>query len=388
MALPPFKSIGTDAIHAGQEPDPSTGAVIPALSLSTTFVQRTPGEFKGYEYQRTGNPTRANFEALMAKCENCKYGLAFSSGMAATSAVLNIFKHGDHILSNDDIYGGTNRYFQRVLRPQGFDISLVDINNEEEYEKAFKPTTKLVWLESPTNPTLKLCDIKKACEIAHKHGALVAVDNTFMTPYFQRPADLGADFVIHSVSKYINGHSDVIGGLCLLNDKELYDRVAFIQNGMGGILSPFDSFQAMRGMKTLHVRMREHEKNAKIVAEKLEAHPKVTKVVYPGLKSHPQHELACRQMTGFGGMITFYLVGGLEQSRQFLENLKLIALAESLGGVESLIEHPAIMTHASVPPEERKKLNISDSLIRLSVGIEDIDDLCEDLDRAFAAVKV
>jgi len=388
--LPPFKHIGTDAIHAGQPHDSYSGAVIGAISLSTTFSQQSPGvPTNGFEYSRSGNPTRNSYEACVAACEGGKYGLAFSSGSAATATILAMFATGDHVITIDDVYGGTNRYFKRISSVNsGVTFSFVDFTKEGELEKAFTPKTKMVWLETPTNPTLKVVDIAKTAKIAHEHNCILVVDNTFMSPYFQRPLSLGADIVVHSVSKYINGHTDVIGGIVVTSDDELHKKLRFLQNGMGAIPSPFDCFLAMRGLKTLHIRMREHEKNAFAVARFLEKHPKIEKVVYPGLPSHPGHEIAKKQQTGFGGMITIYLKGGLAQSRVFLENLKVFAIAESLGGVDSLAEHPAIMTHASVAPEERAKLGISDTLCRLSVGIEDTEDIIADLANALDKVTL
>jgi len=316
--------------------------------------------------------------------------MAFASGLGATTTILNMFNSGDHVICVDDVYGGTQRYFRNVASKFGITFSFCDFNedNGKVFESAFTPNTKLVWLETPTNPSLKISDIKRTAEIAHKHGAILVVDNTFMSPYFQRPLDLGADFVMHSVTKYINGHSDVVMGFVATNDEQLFTRLKYLQNAMGAVPAPFDCFMALRGVKTLHLRMRECEKNAKIVAEFLDKHEKIDKVAYPGLKSHPNYDIAVQQMKGFSGMITFWLKGEIEQSRQFLENIKLFTLAESLGGVESLVDHPAIMTHASVPPQERKKLGISDSMIRLSVGIEDSEDLVADLKQALDCVKL
>jgi cystathionine gamma-lyase len=330
--VPAFPSFGTNAIHVGQPPDPQTGAVMVPISLSTTFAQESPGVLKGYDYSRSGNPTRDAYEKCVAALEGGKYGLAFASGLATTTTILASLNSGDHVISVDDVYGGTQRLFRRVCAPNtGITFTLVDFTKEGALEGAFTPKTKLIWLETPTNPTLKVSDIKKTCEIAHKHGAIVVVDNTFLTPYFQRPLSLGADIVMHSVTKYINGHSDVVGGVLVTNNEDLYKKLKFLQNAIGAVPSPFDSFMVLRGIKTLHVRMREHEKNAMAVAKFLEAHPKVEKVHYPGLASHPQHEIAKKQQTGFGGMITFWMKGGLEQSKQFLENLKIFACAESLG---------------------------------------------------------
>lgn len=372
----------TRAIHAGQNPDPTTGAIMTPVYLTSTYVQESPGVHKGYEYSRTGNPTRKAYEDCLASLESGKYGFAFASGCAATTTVMHILKAGDHVVACDDMYGGTFRLFDKVLRHNGIEFSFVDLTNPENFEKAIKPNTKLIWIETPTNPMLKLVDIRKHCALAQKKNIISVVDNTFMSPYFQRPLELGADVVVHSTTKYINGHSDVVGGAVVTNRQDLAERLAFLSNSMGGIQSTFDAFLCMRSLKTLPVRMRTHETNAKAVATFLEGHSRVEKVIYPGLTSHPQHALAKEQMSGFGGMITFYIKGGMKESREFLEKVKIFALAESLGGVESLIEHPAIMTHASVPAENRKALGISDNLVRLSVGIEDLQDLLWDLEQA------
>ncbi len=376
----------TRAIHAGQEPDPSTGAIMTPVYLTSTYVQESPGKHKGYEYSRTKNPTRKAYEDCIANLEGGKFGFAFTSGCAASTTVLHLLKSGDHIVAGDDMYGGTFRLFDKVLRHNGLEFSYVDLTNPKNLEKALKKNTKMVWIETPTNPMLKLSDIKKISDQARKAKAITAVDNTFMSPYFQKPLSLGADIVVHSTTKYIGGHSDMVGGAAICNSPDLAEKLAFLSNSMGGIASPFDSFIALRSLKTLPVRMKAHEENAMAVAKFLEDHKKVEKVIYPGLKSHPQHELAKKQMTGFGGMITFYLKGGLDEARGFLESVRVFSLAESLGGVESLIEHPAIMTHASVPPENRKKLGISDNLVRLSVGIESQEDLINDLKSALSKV--
>lgn len=380
------KGFSTRAIHAGQAPDPTTGAVMTPVYLTSTYVQASPGVHKGYEYSRTGNPTRKAYETCLASLEGGQYGFAFASGLAASTTILHMFKAGDHIVTCDDMYGGTFRLFDKVLKNNGLEFSFVDLTNPEKLKEAIRPNTKMVWLESPTNPTLKLMDIAAISKIAKSKNILTVVDNTFMSPYFQKPLSLGADIVVHSTTKYINGHSDVVGGAVITNNKEIGERMAFLSNAMGGIGSTFDAFLSMRSLKTLAVRMQAHEANAKKIAEFLEGHKHVEKVLYPGLKSHPQHELAKKQMTGFGGMITFYVKGGMKESRKFLENVKIFALAESLGGVESLIEHPGIMTHASVPVEQRKILGISDSLVRLSVGIEDCKDLLDDLSQAFESL--
>lgn len=377
----------TRAIHAGQQPDPTTGAIMTPVYMTSTYVQESPGVHKGWEYSRTHNPTRRAYEDCLANLEGGKFGFAFASGCAATTTILHMLQQGDHVIAGDDMYGGTFRLFNRVLKNNGLEFSYVDLTNPENFAKALKPNTKLVWLETPTNPTLKLVDIKKIAKAAAEKGVITVVDNTFMSPYFQRPLSLGADIVVHSATKYIGGHSDVVGGIAVTSRQDLAEKMAFLSNSMGAIQGPFDSFMCLRSLKTLPLRMKAHAVNAQAVAEFLESHAKVQKVIYPGLKSHPQHALAKEQMLGMGGMITFYIKGGLEAARTFLENVRVFALAESLGGVESLIEHPAIMTHASVPPETRKQLGIDDSLIRLSVGVEDLEDLLADLKSAFDKVK-
>jgi len=377
----------TRAIHAGQSPDPTTGAIMTPVYLTSTYVQESPGVHKGWEYSRTHNPTRKAYENCIANLEGAQFGFAFASGCAAATTVMHLLKGGDHVVAMDDMYGGTFRLFDKVLKNDGFEFSYQDLTNPENFAKAIKPNTKMVWLETPTNPTLKLTDIKAIVKIAKQKSILVVVDNTFMSPVFQRPIELGADIVVHSATKYIGGHSDVVGGVAVTNDPKLAEKIGFFSNSMGGVQGAFDSFLALRSLKTLPIRMKAHNENAMKVAQFLETQPMVEKIVYPGLKSHPQHELAKSQMHGFGGMITFFIKGGLEASRKFLESVQVFALAESLGGVESLIEHPAIMTHASVPADQRKKLGIDDSLIRLSVGIEDVDDLLADLKQAFARVN-
>jgi cystathionine gamma-lyase len=376
----------TRAIHAGQSPDPTTGAIMTPVYLTSTFVQESPGVHKGWEYSRSHNPTRKAYEDCMASLESGKYGFAFASGCAATTTVLHMLKSGDHVVAMDDMYGGTFRLFDKILRHNGIEFSFVDLTQPDGFIKAVKPNTKMVWLETPTNPTLKLVDIKKIASAAKAKGIITAVDNTFMSPYFQRPLELGADIVVHSATKYIGGHSDVVGGIAVCSRPEIAEKIAFLSNSMGGIQGPFDSFLCLRSLKTLPLRMKAHQENAMAVAKFLEGHAKVEKVIYPGLESHPQHALAKEQMHGFGGMITFYIKGGLDGARKLLENVKVFALAESLGGVESLIEHPAIMTHASVPAEIRKNLGIDDTLIRLSVGVEDLNDLLNDLKSAFDKV--
>jgi cystathionine gamma-lyase len=373
---------GTRAIHAGQEPDPQTGAVMTPIYQTSTYAQESPGKHRGYEYSRTDNPTRTAYQECMAALEDGKHALAFASGLACTSTIIQTLKPGDHVVCCDDVYGGTFRIFDKVFRPQGIDFTFVDLADLKKAEAAFKPTTKLVWMETPTNPMLKILDIESLCKLAHAKGAKAIVDNTFMSSYFQKPLQLGADLVVHSVTKYMNGHSDVVGGVLVTSDTEWYQRLKFLQNAVGAVPAPMDCFLVMRGLKTLHVRMERHAQNAMAIARHLEKHPKVQKVIYPGLESHPQHAIAKRQMSGFGGMITFLIKGGLPEARAFLEKVRLFTLAESLGGVESLIEHPAIMTHASIPAETRRELGIHDNLIRISVGIEDLEDLINDLQQA------
>jgi cystathionine gamma-lyase len=373
---------GTRAIHAGQRPDPTTGAVMTPVYMTSTFVQSSPGVHKGYDYSRADNPTRKAYEDCMAALENAQHGLAFSSGVGATDAIMHLLSSGDHVVCGDDVYGGTFRIFDKVFKKMGIEFSFVDLTDLGKAEAAFRPNTKALWLESPTNPMLKIQDIAALTSMARKKSALSVVDNTFMSPYFQNPLDLGADLVVHSVTKYMNGHSDVIGGAVLMNDTKLFEDLKFIQKSVGAVPGAMDCFLVMRGLKTLHVRMERHQKNAMEIAHYLEKHPRVERVLYPGLESHPQHAIAKKQMRGFGGMITFFIKGGLPEARSFLERVKVFSLAESLGGVESLIEHPAIMTHASVPAENRKALGIHDNLIRISVGIEDLEDLKSDLAQA------
>ncbi len=381
-----FKNMGfeTKAIHTAQEPDSEFGSVMPPIHLSSTYAQSTPGTFKKYDYIRAGNPTRSSYSKCVAALEGAEHGFAYSSGCAATTTLMQCFKAGDHIIAGDDMYGGTFRLFDKVLRKFGLEFSFVDLTNPENFEKAIRPNTRLVWLETPTNPTLKISDIDAISKIAQQSKILTAVDNTFMSPYFQNPLKWGADVVMHSATKYINGHSDVLGGLLLTNDNSLAEDLSFYTLSTGAVASPFDSYLALRSLKTLAVRMQTHQKNAIAVAEFLEGHSAVERVIYPGLSSHPQYDLAKKQMSGFGGMITFYVKSGLNDARRFLENVKVFTLAESLGGVESLVEHPAIMTHASIPPDKRKALGIDDTLIRLSVGIETQSDLIQDLDQALS----
>ena len=372
----------TKAIHEGQQSDPQTGAVIVPIYLTSTYEQQAIGQHKGYEYSRTGNPTRNALEEALASIENAKYGLAFASGLAATTTVLSLLKSGDHIVAGDDLYGGTYRLLERVVKNWGVTTTYVDIDNLADFETAIQPNTKLIWIETPTNPLLKIVDIPALANIARKHNIVLVVDNTFASPYFQKPLDLGADIVVHSTTKYLGGHSDIIGGAVVTSNEQLYTELKFYQNAIGAVPSPFDSWLVLRGIKTLAVRMREHEKNALFLAEFLEKHPKVERIYYPGLASHEQHQLAKEQMSGFGGMISLELKGGFAEVERFVAKLKLFLLAESLGGVESLLCYPAKMTHGSLPEAERIKRGIKDNLIRLSVGIEHPLDLQADLENA------
>lgn len=391
MASPsftPFEHFGTNALHAGQEPEQwASRAVVPLISLSTTFKQDEPGKnVLGYEYSRSGNPTRNVAEACIASLENGKHGLLFSSGLAATTTVTHLLKAGDHIVAMNDLYGGTNRYFSRIATTLGIELDLVDCTDAENVRKALKPNTKMVWVETPTNPTMQIVDVAAVSKIAHtQEDVFVVTDNTFASAYFQRPLDLGSDLVFHSVTKYMNGHSDVVMGAICTNNEGIAERLRFLQNAIGTVPSPFDCYLINRGLKTLHLRMREHQVNGLAVARFLEGNPRVVKVLHPGLESHPQHEIAKRQMRGYSGMVTFYIKGGLKEASTFLQSVKVFTLAESLGGYESLAEHPAIMTHASVPEAEREVLGISDNLIRLSVGLEDTQDLIDDVDQALKA---
>jgi cystathionine gamma-lyase len=373
---------GTRAIHAGQEPDPTTGAIMTPIYATSTYVQSSPGTHKGFEYSRSQNPTRFAFERCVADLEGGVAGFAFASGLAAMSTTLDLLDTGDHVVAGDDLYGGTFRLFERVRkRSAGLQFTFSDF---ADLQAAIRPNSKMLWVETPSNPLLKLTDLAEVAKIAHEHGMLAVADNTFATPFLQRPLELGFDIVIHSVTKYLNGHSDMIGGMAVVRDEALAEKMRFLQNAVGAVAGPFDSFLALRGLKTLHLRMERHCSNALHLAKWLEQHPKVAKVVYPGLPSHPQHELAMKQMSAPGGMITIFLRGGLDEARRFLENCHIFALAESLGGVESLIEHPAIMTHASVPAAHREAIGLSDSLVRLSVGVEDVADLQADLEHALA----
>ena len=372
----------TRAIHAGCEPDPGTGAIMTPIFQTSTYVQESPGKHKGYDYSRTRNPTRAALEQNIASLEDGRYGLAFSSGMSAATAITQLLDAGDHIICCDDVYGGTFRLFEKVLKRYRLECDFIDMTDVQSLEAHIKENTRLVWIESPTNPLLKCIDIEAVANVTKKHHILMAVDNTFATPFFQKPLNLGADIVMHSTTKYLNGHSDVIGGVIVTNDQDVNERLLFLQNAVGAVPGPFDCFLVLRGIKTLAVRMERHGENAIKIAQFLENHPKIKKTIYPGLESHPEHAVAKKQMSGFGGIITFFIKGGLEAARDFLERVKVFSLAESLGGVESLIEHPAIMTHASVPKKIREKTGITDDLIRLSVGIENVEDLIEDLGTA------
>ena len=375
----------TRAIHAGQPPDPTTGAIMTPIYASSTYVQSSPGVHKGFDYSRTVNPTRTALEACVANLEGGRRGFAFASGMAAAGTVLELLDSGAHVIAMDDLYGGTYRLFENVRkRSAGLEFSFVDLSKPGALSEAIRPNTRMVWVETPTNPLLKLVDLTEISETARSKGLLSVCDNTFASSYLQQPLAHGFDMVLHSTTKYMNGHSDVIGGAVVVEGEELAERLAYLQNSIGGVPSPFDAFLTLRGLKTLALRMERHCSNAQAVAEFLEAHPGVEKVYYPGLPSHPQHVIAKRQMRAFGGMVTAVLKGGLEEARRFLERCEIFALAESLGGVESLIEHPAIMTHASLPAEVRAELGISDSLVRLSVGVEDLDDLIDELRYALA----
>lgn len=380
----------TNAVHIGNEPnlkDGGSGDVIVPIHLSTTYARsKVDAPTAGLEYSRSGNPTRFALEKNIARLENGKYGFAFSSGLAATTNVLLTLKKGDHVVSIDDVYGGTRRLFKQVFEKFGLEFTFANFVKGDDLVKSLKTNTKLIWLESPTNPLLKIVDIASVCKVARSRGIKVVVDNTFASPFFQKPLDLGADFVVHSMTKYIGGHSDAVAGCVVVNDPNLAERIKFLQNAVGAILSPFDSFSVLRGIKTLSLRMQKHEQNALAVVEFLSNHKKVKKVFYPGLASHPGHDIAKRQMSGYGGMLSFEIVGDLRQSVKFLESLHIVAIAESLGVVESLIEHPASMTHASIPKEEREKIGLTDTLIRLSVGIEDVEDLIADLTQALEKV--
>jgi len=377
---------GTRAIHAGQTPDPATGAIMTPIYATSTYVQASPGVHKGFEYSRSQNPTRFAYERCVADLEGGTRGFAFASGLAAMSTTLDLLETGDHVLASDDLYGGTFRLFERVRKKSaGLEFSFVDMSDAQAIHSAIRPNTKMIWVETPSNPLLKIIDLESVGQIARERNLLAVADNTFASPALQKPLEFGFNIVIHSATKYIGGHSDLVGGVAVTADTELGERLAFLQNAVGAIAGPFDSFLALRGLKTLHLRMERHCSNAHALAEWLVQHEKVGRVLYPGLQDHPGHSIAAKQMTGFGGMITAILKGDVDYARRVLERFQVFALAESLGGVESLVEHPAIMTHASVPAEQRRQLGISDTLIRLSVGIEDLDDLKDDLQFALAA---
>ena len=383
------QGFATKAIHSGQEPDPSTGAIIGPIYTSSTYVQESPGEHKGFDYSRTSNPTRKALEICMTDLEEGGQGFAFSSGMAATATVLELLDTGDHVISMDDLYGGTYRLFEDVRkRSSGLEFSYSNLSSLDGLESLLKPNSRMIWVESPSNPLLKIVDLEKVSAFAKKHNLISVCDNTFCSSYVQKPLNLGFDVVLHSATKYLNGHSDVIGGLVVSSQdrEDLAEQLAFLSNSIGSIMSPFDSFLVLRSLKTLAVRMEKHCENAFEIASFLEDHEAIEKIYYPGLSNHPNHEIAKKQMNGFGGMITAVLKGGLKTATTFLERTKIFALAESLGGVESLIEHPAIMTHASVPAEVRKDLGIEDGLVRLSVGIESVEDLLDDLNQALSGV--
>jgi cystathionine gamma-lyase len=388
MTKPNRLDFATRCVHAGQAPDPTTGAVMMPIYTTSTYVQQSPGVHKGFEYARSQNPTRFAFERCIADLEGGTRAFAFASGLAAISTTLECLDHGSHVVAVDDLYGGSRRLFERVRkRSAGIEATYVDLTDASALEAAIRPDTRLVWIETPTNPTLKLIDLERIAAIAKRHGLWSVADNTFASPYIQRPLEFGFDVVVHSTTKYLNGHSDMVGGVAVVGENaELSDRLKFLQNAIGAIQGPFDSFLALRGLKTLSLRMERHSSSALKIAQWLERHPKVSRVFYPGLPSHKQHALAKKQMRAFGGMISAVLKGTLDDARRFLERCELFALAESLGGVESLIEHPALMTHGSVPPEVRAQLGIGDTLVRLSVGIEDPDDLIGDLESALAAV--
>ena len=385
MKLRDTARFSTICIHAGQAPDPSTGAIITPIYQTSTYVQEALGKHKGYEYARTQNPTRSAFEANIAAIENGKAAFGFASGMAATGAVMTLLESGDHVVVTDNTYGGTYRLFERVLRKSLLDFTYVDTSRTDDIAAAIGPKTKMLFLETPTNPTLRLTDLAAACDVAHRRNVAVVVDNTFASPYVQRPIDFGADMVVHSTTKFLNGHSDSVGGVVVATREDHIEWLRFVQNAEGAIIGPMDAWLVLRGTKTLPIRMERHNANAMLLAEFLASHPKVTQVHYPGLPSHPQHALAIKQMRGFGGLISFAL-GSLERARTLLNNVRLMALAESLGGVETLISHPATMTHASVPADRRQQLGITDDLVRVSVGIEDVEDLKEDLAQALERI--
>jgi cystathionine gamma-synthase/cystathionine gamma-lyase len=381
-ATPRPLALDTLAVHAGQPPDPVSGAVMQPIVLASTFAQESPGVHKGYEYSRSGNPTRKALEACVAALEGGAHGLAFASGSATTATLLHTLRPGDHVLSGDDVYGGTFRFIDKVMKPMGITSDFIDMRDPARVRAAVGPATKIIWLETPSNPTLKIFDIQKIAEIARERGLLLVVDNTFATPVLQRPLDLGADVVVHSTTKYLNGHSDVVGGALVTRDRALAERLAFLQNAIGAVPSPFDCYMVLRGLKTLGVRVRQQCASAQAIAERLARHPRVRRVIYPGLTSHPDHALAQRQMRAPGAMITFEIDGGLNGAAAFMRKLEIFACAESLGGVESLADHPAIMTHASLPEAAREALGITGGLVRLSVGLEDEGDLWGDIARS------
>jgi cystathionine beta-lyase/cystathionine gamma-synthase len=382
-ALGPL-SVDTLAIHAGQQPDPVSGAVMTPIVLASTFAQQSPGKHKGYEYSRSGNPTRSALEACLAALEGARFGFAFASGSAASTTLLHTLSPGDHVLCGDDVYGGTYRLFEQVMRPLGIEASYVDMSTPDAMREQLRSSTRMIWMETPTNPLLKIFDIASAAELARGAQIPLVVDNTFATPMLQLPLELGASAVVHSTTKYLNGHSDVVGGAVVTSDDALAERVGFLQNAIGAVPSPFDCYMVLRGLKTLGVRMRAHVASAGELAGRLAEHAAVERVIYPGLESHPGHQLAARQMKGAGGMISLVVKGGLDPARRVLERLRLFTCAESLGGVESLAEHPAIMTHATIPQPQREALGISDGLLRLSVGLEAVEDLWADLEHALA----
>ncbi len=380
---------GTKAIHAGQEPDPTTGAIMTPIYQTSTYVQESPGQHKGFEYSRATNPTRKALEDCIAALENAEYGLCFSSGLGAIDAVIKLLKPGDEVIAGDDLYGGTYRIFTQIFAPLGIEFKFIDFNDPNNLKNYITPNTKMVWIETPTNPTLKIIDIEAVAAITKEHHILLGVDNTFASPYNQTPMDLGADIVMHSATKYIGGHSDLVMGVLCMNDKKLYEDLFYIYNACGATPGPMDSFLALRGIKTLHLRMKSHSENGIAIANHLRNHPKVDKVYWPGFEDHPNHNIAKKQMRGFGGMISFTLKGDdKDQAFKAASSFKVFALAESLGGVESLVGHPASMTHASIPKSEREKVGVTDSLIRLSVGVEDIEDLIADLDQVLEKVEI
>ena len=379
------RALATRVIHAGQAPDPTTGAIMPPIYATSTYVQESPGVHQGYEYSRTQNPTRGAYERCLADLESGTHGFAFASGMAAIGTLLELLDSGDHIVAMDDLYGGTRRLFSNVReRSSGLEFTYVDMTDATQLANALQANTRMVWIESPSNPLLKIVDFAAIADLTQGTDILLVCDNTFATPCLQRPLEMGCDIIVHSATKYLNGHSDMVGGIVATGSDELAEKLAYLQNSIGAVAGPFDSFLALRGLKTLDVRIERHCRSAAAIAAWLEDDPRVERVLYPGLASHPQHELAAGQMSGFGGIVTFFIKGDIADARRFLERCEVFALAESLGGVESLVDHPAIMTHASVPEKERAALGISDQLIRLSVGIEDLDDLIADLDQALA----